>query len=81
MKVGWYGDEYLVLFDASEVAGASLRYDIASSLPGYEVLGLRGWDDLIVADPSGAHFTVPAVPILAMYLEPFQLPESGTLPI
>jgi hypothetical protein len=53
MREGWYGEEYLVLFDASEVSEASVRYDIASSLPGYEVLGLRGWDDLIVRDTAG----------------------------
>ncbi len=79
MQEGWYGDEYLVLFDASEAPRASVRYDIDRSLPGYEVLGLRGWDDLIVRDPAGVLFTVPTVPAVPSYLEPFQLPESGTV--
>ena len=78
MLEGWNGDDYLILFDPSEVPDASVRYELSSSLPGYEVLGLRGWDDLIVRDPAGGLFTVPTVPILAEYLEPFQLPESGT---
>jgi hypothetical protein len=78
MQEGWHGEEYLVLFDASEAPQASARYDIARSLPGYEVVGLRGWDDLIVRDPAGALFTVPTVPLLPSDLEPFQLPESST---
>ena len=80
MREGWYGgDDYLILFDASEVPQASVRYDLASSLPGYEVLGLRGWDDLIVRDQAGVLFTVPTIPPVPIYLEPFQLPEGGTL--
>jgi hypothetical protein len=79
MQEGWHGEEYLVLFDVSEVPHASVRYGIASSLSGYEVLGLRGWDDLIVRDPAGLLFTVPTIPAVPIYLEPFQLPDSGTL--
>jgi hypothetical protein len=74
MQEGWHGDEYLILFDASEVPDASARYDIASSLPGYEVIGLRGWDDLIIRDAAGATFTVPTVPVISSELEPFQIP-------
>jgi hypothetical protein len=78
MREGWHGEEYLVLFDEAEVLEASVRYDIASSLPGHEVLGLRGWDDLIVRDPVGLVFTVPTVPLSLNHLEPFQLPDRST---
>jgi hypothetical protein len=84
MHEGWHGNEYLVLFEANEVAKASERYAVASWLPGYELLGLRGWDDLIVRGPTGGWFTVPTVPMLSSYLKPFAQPkevsELGTDP-
>jgi hypothetical protein len=78
MREGWCGEDYLVLFDGREVPQASLRYDIARLLPGYEVLGLCGWDDLIVRDAAGAVFTVPTVPLAPTHLETFELPKSDT---
>ena len=76
MQEGWYGEDYLVLFDASEAPDASLRYDVSRFLPGYEVLGLRlGRPD--VRDEN-ACLTVPSVPLVPSYLEPFQLPQSHT---
>jgi hypothetical protein len=48
MHEGWLGEDYVVLFDESEVAAASERYGAWRLLPGFTVLGLRSWDDFIV---------------------------------
>ena len=74
MIEGWHGDNYLVLFQDAEVASACLRYRIDEYLPGYQVIGLRGWDDLIVRDTAGHAFSVPVVPLDRSYLVPFQMP-------
>jgi hypothetical protein len=79
MKEGWHGDEYLVLFDEPEVAAASARYAISQFLPGYEVLGLRGWDDFIVRDAAGQIYSVPTVPLEKQYISPYTLPSRQTI--
>jgi hypothetical protein len=76
MNEGWIGDDYLILFEESEVATLSDRYTISQFLPGFRVLGLRGWDDFIVRDSQGNTFTIPTVPIDAQYLAPFAFPEQ-----
>ncbi len=77
MNEGWHGDDYLILFDESEIASASDRYAIAQSLPGFEVLGLRSWDDFIVRDPLGHTYSVPTVPANAQHLSPFSIPKDA----
>jgi len=77
MDEGWLGDDYLILFDEAEVAAASDRYAISQLLPGYQVLGLRGWDDFILRDSAGQTYSVPTVPTDPKYLSPFSLPEVG----
>ena len=74
MIEGWCGDNYLVLFEEN---AASLEdgYGFAEYLPGYCLVGLRGWDDFIVQDISGGLFTVPTVPLSKDYLEPLK-PED-----
>ncbi len=79
MSEGWYGDDYFVLFPEDERISASERYGIADTLPGYTVLGLRGWDDLIVQDANGCSFTVPVVPLDVKYLSPCEVPASASL--
>ena len=76
MDEGWYEDEYLILFAEDEIPLASERYGVSSALPGFQVVGLRGWDDLIVRDSGGETFTVPAVPLDAKHLEPFSVPAA-----
>lgn len=49
MNEGWLDDDYLILFSKSESVDASRRYDMARLLPGFTVVGLLGWDDLLVA--------------------------------
>jgi hypothetical protein len=68
MIEGWQGDDYLVLFDEPEVPDITRRYDLATYLGGYEIVGLRGWDDLILRHDSRQLFTVPTVPLVQQYL-------------
>jgi hypothetical protein len=72
---GWYDGDYLILFAerASALEGA---YGIASALPGYRLVGLKGWDDFVVEDSAGGRFTVPTVPLQLDYLEPFDAPRD-----
>jgi hypothetical protein len=76
MDEGWYEDDYLILFAGQEVPRATDRYGIAAALPGFQVVGLRGWDNLIVRDESGQAFSVPAIPCNAKYLAPFHVPAE-----
>ena len=48
-------------------------------LPGFSVLGLRGWQDFIVQDQAGATFTILSVPLDTRYIAPFNLPEPFKL--
>jgi hypothetical protein len=70
MNEGWYGDDYLVLFE-EKAPSLEKAYGLVEALPGYRLVGLRGWDDFIVEDTAGARFTVPTVPLLPRYLKPF----------
>jgi hypothetical protein len=79
MNEGWLNDEYLILFSGSEIEDASKKYGIAQTLLGYTVLGLLGWDDFIVRDPSGKTYSVPTVPIDKKYLKEHKLPQTVTL--
>src|SRR5919197_1707740 len=79
MIEGWCGGDYLVLFEDGASA-LEQAYGLADSLPGYHLVGLRGWDDFIVEDATGARFTVPTVPLLPRYLKPFSAAgDQGTL--
>ena len=79
MVEGWLGDEYLILFDTSEVGAASDRYAISRWLPAHQVIGLRGWDDLLIKNHMGQVFSVPSVPISAEYVAPFPVASNPTL--
>jgi|SRR5579859_7844095 len=76
MREGWLGDDYLVPFSESEVPVANGRYQFEKLLPGFKVLGLRGWDDFIVQDAAEKCFSVPTVPVDPQYLESFQIPTA-----
>ncbi len=76
MIEGWHGENYLILFDEAEVASASDRYAISQCLPGYEVIGLRGWDNFIVRNSVGEAYSVPTVPVVPEHLWPFSLPAE-----
>ena len=55
-------------------------YALPQFLPGYEVVGLRGWDDLIIRDSAGQTYSVPSVPLVTKYLEPYSIPEGDLVP-
>lgn len=76
MREGWHGENYLILFDPSEISGASTNYAIDKYLPGFQVVGLLSWDSLIVRDSAGQTYSVPTVPLIEREVEPFSLPES-----
>ena len=73
MREGWSNQEYLILFDDHEVLPATVRYGIPDRMPGFVVVGVRGWDDLLLRDRSSHVFTVPTVPILPEHMQPFLL--------
>jgi hypothetical protein len=70
MTEGWQGEDYLTLFDETEIAEFSLRYDVSKYLEGYEIVGLKGWDDFIVKPRAGELATVPTVPLSVEHLTP-----------
>jgi hypothetical protein len=76
MIEGWLEDQYLVIFDDDEVDAATDRYECRRFLPDFEVVGLVGWDDLLVRDPSGTTFRVPSVPLIEDHLSSWVLPSD-----
>jgi hypothetical protein len=76
MKEGLVRDDYLILFDELEVATVTDRYAFSRLLPGYQVLGLCGWEDFIVRDSQGKTFSIPTVPLHPQYLAPYIIPEG-----
>lgn len=79
MIEGWHNGEYLVILSQAEGAESAGRYKFEQFLPGYSLVGLRGWDDFIVRNQAGIAFTLPTVPLEASSAEPFSLPESPAL--
>ena len=78
MIEGRHGSDYLILFSEADIASASDRYAISQLLPGYKVIGLRGWDDFILQDSAGATYCAPTVPLVAQHLSVYALPPTGT---
>jgi hypothetical protein len=77
MKEGWLGDEYLILFEGSEISAGAGRYAVDVALPGFELIGLRSWDDFIVRDQNHEYFIVPTIPFERGELTPFQMPNGA----
>ena len=72
MIEGWHNEDYLVLFeDLKEALRITELYGVREHLPGYTVVGLRGWDDFILTDAKQQFFTIPTVPLEPKHLEPF----------
>ena len=76
---GWLNDEYLVLFSEAERSALADRYGISATLPGYVLVGLRGWDEFIVLNEAGGMLCMPTVPLDLEYAKPFALPGSFDL--
>jgi hypothetical protein len=75
---GWYGNDHLILFDEAEIASASDRYAVSQFLPGYKVIGLRGWDNFILQDSTEATYCAPTIPAVADHISRYALPSRGT---
>lgn len=77
MTEGWFNDDYWILCDdQDEAEQVTALYGISDYLPGYLVVGLKGWDDFILCNPESRYFTVPSVPLDEQYLEPFEFPAA-----
>jgi hypothetical protein len=78
MQEGWLNDDYLILFDDEhEAETAADRYALASTLPGFRLIGLRGWDEFLVVDEKGGVFSVPTVPLDRNELALFRMPAGA----
>src|ERR1700742_1712212 len=74
MKEGWQDQEYLILFDEpAEASRLAQSYGLATSFPGFSLVGLLGWDDFILRHTSGAVYSVPTVPAVREKLRPLAL--------
>ncbi|GEP41874.1 hypothetical protein [Brevifollis gellanilyticus] len=74
MIQGWLGDDYLMLFDnQAEAMSFAARYEVTERLPGYALLGLRGWDDFILSDPEGGLHIVPTIPLVSDNITAYDL--------
>jgi hypothetical protein len=79
MREGWNNGDYLIIFSEEESDAKTMEYGISDFLPGYRLVGLRGWDDFLVIDQHGVLFAVPTVPLSLEYLEAFELPPEVSL--
>lgn len=77
MIEGWYDSDHLILFNETEIASVSDRYALSQFLPGYKMIGLRGWDDFILQDSSGDTYCAPTVPAVSVHLSPYVLPPAN----
>ena len=75
MREGWCNDDYWSLCeDQKEAERLTAIYGLADYLPGYFIVGLKGWDDFILCDRDGQYFLVPIVPLERGSLAPFSFP-------
>lgn len=79
MNEGWLNDEYLALFSEAESASISSKYKLPQYLPGYTIVGLRGWDDFIIISSTGTMCSLPTMPLDPTMVVPFSLPENSSL--
>src|SRR5690242_273094 len=77
MREGWCDDDYWALCeDEKEAEHLTCPYEIARYLPGYSLVGLKGWDDFILIDRESHYFTVPTVPLDRANVVPFRFPAE-----
>jgi hypothetical protein len=77
LQEGWRADDYLILFSEAEVPSTSNRYEISKFLPGYQIIGLCGWDDFILRDSLGKTYCVPTIPLDRKYVESYPSPDPS----
>jgi hypothetical protein len=77
MKDGWHMDDHFILFENQEEAKlATSRYGLSDYLPGYFIVGLKGWDDFILCDTASNYYTVPTIPLAKEDVRPFVFPAE-----
>jgi len=78
MREGWANDDYWSLCeDQKEAEHLTATYGLADYLPGYFVLGLKGWVDFIISDREGQYFLVPSVPLEQASVTQFRFPAES----
>ncbi len=68
MNEGWGGEEYFIKFSEMESEEFARGYSLDSYIEGYELLGIKGWNDFILLK-DGQLFSCPTVPIDTAYIE------------
>ena len=77
MREGWCNNDYWALCeDQKEAEHLTAIYGLAEYLPGYFIVGLKGWDDFILIDRESQYFSVPTVPLERASLAPFRFPAE-----
>ena len=77
MREGWCNDDYWVLCeDQKEAEHLTAIYGLAEYLPGYFIVGLKGWDYFILIDRESQYFSVPTIPLEQASLAPFHFPAE-----
>ncbi|MFA7062388.1 MAG: hypothetical protein WC156_16400 [Pedobacter sp.] len=69
MKEGWINDDYLILFEGSEVALMTDAYCIKDFIPQYRLVAISGWDNFIIINENDEQFKIPTVPLVQQYIE------------
>ena len=70
---GWHDDSYLIIFSQSEKQDLAIAYGLNTRLPGYNLVGLEGWDNFIVSNSEGENFIVSTIPALPKDLKHYNL--------
>jgi hypothetical protein len=68
MHEGWKGDDHLIIFEEPEIVELTRKYDLSQYVNGYQIVGIKGWDDFILRNSDGQLFTIPTVPLDLKYL-------------
>jgi hypothetical protein len=78
MREGWCNDDYWSLCeDQNEAERLTGTYGLGDYLPGYFIVGLKGWDDFILCDHQAQYFLVPTVPLEQGSLTPFSFAAAS----
>ena len=64
MKEGWHNDDYLILFEGSEIEEKEKDYEIDRLLPGHRLVGMVGFDEPLFRRSRDARCSL--VPVLSL---------------
>src|SRR5690242_10956784 len=78
MREGWCNDDYWSLCEnQGEAEHLTAIYGLAEYMPGYFIVGLKAWDEFILADREGQYFLAPTVPLEQGSLAAFHFPSEA----